>query len=324
LAPVAIGTETDGSIASPASVNGIVGMKPTLGLISRTGIIPIAHSQDTAGPMARTVEDAALLLAALAGADPADTATTALSPRPAIPVRLDAAALRGARIGVVRNTFFGHDAEVDRLAEAAIGVLRAQGAVVVDPVVIPTLGTFEDDEFTVLLHEFKADIPRFFEWWGPTAPLHSVADIIAFNRERAADELRHFGQELLERADAAGPLTSPAYLDARARAIKAAREDGLDAALRLHRLDAVVAPTGGPAWPLDTDAGDSGSAFVAAPSSITAVAGYPHVTVPMGTREGLPVGLSFFGGASSDSRLLHFAHAYEQATRHRRPPPLAR
>ncbi len=324
LAPLAVGTETDGSIVSPASVNGVVGVKPTLGLVSRSGIVPIAHSQDTAGPLARTVDDALLLLAAMAGPDTRDDVTKEQAGRRPLPSRLDAGVLRGARIGVVRRPFFGDDEEVDRLAANAISVLRAQGAVIVDPVAIATIGTFEEDEFTVLLHEFKHDIARFFDWWGPSAPLRSVADIITFNRVHRAEELRHFDQDLLERADAAGPLTSPVYLAARARARTAAREDGIDAAFARHRLDALVAPTGGRAWVLDTDGGDTGSAFRASPASITSVAGYPHVTVPMGSVAGLPVGLSFFGPAWSDGRLLGFAYAFEQATHHRVTPTFQR
>lgn len=321
LAAVAVGTETDGSIVSPASVNGVVGLKPTLGLVSRTGIVPIAHSQDTAGPIARTVADAALLLTAMAAPDGTDPATiSARPPTVDFTAALDANGLRGARIGVVRNHFFGNHAAVDALADAAVATLQARGAVIVDPVTIETLGTFEDDEFGVLLHEFKHDLPRFFAWWGRTTPLQTLDDVIAFNRRNAERELAHFGQELFELADAQPPLTSPAYRDALSRIQRLTRQDGIDKALRTHRLDALVAPTGGPAWVLDTANGDSGSAFAPSPSSIAAVAGYPHVTVPMGHVAGLPVGLSFLASAWSDARLITFAYAYEQATRHRRPP----
>lgn len=320
LATVAVGTETDGSIVSPASVNGIVGIKPTLGLISRTGIVPIAHSQDTAGPMGRTVADAAALLTVLAGPDPSDPVTLAQRTPVDYAARLDRGALQGARIGVVRNRLFGHDPRVDALAEAALDVLRARGAVVVDPVRIDSLGTFDDGEFEVLMYEFKDGLARFFAWWGPSAPVRSLGDVIAFNAAHAAEEMPFFGQELMEMSDNRGPLTTPYYLETLARNRRLAGAEGIDLVMRTHHLDALVAPTGGPAWPLDTAKGDGGSAFTPSPSTVTSVAGYPHVTVPMGWIEGLPVGLSFFGRAWSEVTLLRLAHAYEQATRHRRPP----
>lgn len=321
LAAVAIGTETDGSIVSPASVNGIVGIKPTLGLISRTGIVPIAHSQDTAGPMARTVADAAALLTALAAADPADPVAGARRPSTVDYTRaLDPRGLRGARIGVVRNRLFGSFPAADALANTAIAALRAQGAIIVDPANIESLGTFDETEFEVLLYEFKHDLPRFFTWWGPTAPVRSLRDVIAFNEEHAAEELAHFGQELLELAEKKGPLTSVEYQQALARNRRLAREEGIDQVMQTHHLDALVAPSGGPAWPLDLARGDSGSALTPSPSTVTSVAGYPHITVPMGFVDGLPVGFSFFGSAWSEATLIRLAYAYEQATRHRRPP----
>ncbi len=324
LAPIAVGTETDGSIVSPASVNGIVGIKPTLGLVSRTGIVPIAHSQDTAGPMGRTVADAAALLSVLAAADAADPSTTVPARRDAdVGAALVAGGLRGARIGIIRDRFFGNSVAADRLANAAIEVMRRQGAVIVDPVNIPTLGQFNDSEFEVLLYEFKADLPRFFAWWGAGAPARSIDDIIAFNEAHAAEELPHFGQEILVMAASKGPLSEAAYTSALARSQRLARVDGLDAAFAQHRLDALVAPTGGPAWLTDLVNGDSGTATTPAPSSIAAVAGYPHVTVPMGFEQGLPLGLSFIGRAWSDATLIRLAYAYEQATRHRRPPTFA-
>ena len=323
LAAAAVGTETDGSIVSPASVNGIVGLKPTLGLISRTGIVPIAHSQDTAGPMARTVSDAAVLLGVLAGPDAEDAVTLERPAATDYVQALDRSGLRGARLGVVRNRLFGSNPAVDALANAAIAALKAQGAVVVDPANIATLGTFDDLELEVLLHEFKHDLPHFFGWWGPTAPIRTVTDIIAFNKARASQELVYFGQELLELSEQKGPLTSPVYLDALTRSRRLAREEGIDLVMRTHRLDALVAPTGGPAWELDVTRGDTGSAFTPSPSTVSSVAGYPHITVPMGFVDGLPVGFSFFGRAWSEATLIKFAYAYEQATHHRKPPRYA-
>ncbi len=324
LVTVAIGTETDGSIVSPASVNGLVGIKPTLGLVSRTGIVPIAHSQDTAGPMARTVADAAALLTVIAGPDADDAATRAAGrPNGRLTVALDRNALRGARIGVVRNRLFGSSPSADALAVAAIADLKAAGAVIVDPANIPTLGAFDESELTVLLYEFKADIPRFFSWWGASAPVHSLADIAAFNAGHAAQEMPYFGQELVLQANAKGPLTDAAYTTALAKNHRLAGRDGIDAVMNAQRLDALVAPTGGPAWLIDLVNGDGGTATAPAPSTVAAVAGYPHVTVPMGHDHGLPVGLSFFGKAWSDATLIRLAYAYEQATHHRQPPTFA-
>jgi len=324
LTAAAVGTETDGSIVSPASVNGIVGIKPTLGLVSRTGIIPIAHSQDTAGPMARTVADAAALLTVLAAPDSSDPSTRTPARRRTDYTRaLNADGLRGARIGVVRNHFFGTHPAADALANAAIETLRGRGAVIVDPASIPTLGQFDDSELEVLLHEFKADLPRFFDWWGPSAPLRSLADVIAFNKAHATEELSYFGQELMLRSDAEGPLTDRGYRQALAKNRRLAGTEGIDAVMIRHRLDALIAPTGGPAWLTDLVNGDAGSALAPGPSTITSVAGYPHVTVPMGFDHGLPLGLSFFGRAWSESTLIKFAYAYEQATRHRKTPTFA-
>lgn len=324
LAAVGVGTETDGSIVSPANVNGLVGIKPTLGLVSRTGIVPIAHSQDTAGPMARTVSDAAALLTVMAAADP-DDAATATGRREQVDYTraLDANGLRGARIGVVRNRLFGSHPGTDALANAAIEVLRRQGATIVDPVEIPTLGQFDSTEFDVLLYEFKADLASFFRWWGPTAPIRTLADMIAFNKAHAAEELRYFGQELALQADAKGPLTEQVYVEALARNRRLAGADGIDAVMAANRLDALVAPTGGPAWLIDLVNGDGGTASVPGPSTVTSVAGYPHVTVPMGLDHGLPVGFSFFGRAWSEVTLIRFAYAYEQATHHRKAPTFA-
>jgi amidase len=324
LITVAIGTETDGSIVSPSSVNGLVGIKPTLGVVSRTGIVPIAHSQDTAGPMARSVEDAAVLLSAIAGADP-DDAATVVAGRQAqnYAASLDRNALRGARIGIVRTRLFGSSPASDALANAAIADMQAAGAVIVDPANIPTLGQFDESELTVLLYEFKADIPRFFSWWGSGAPVHSLADIAAFNTAHAAQEMPYFDQELVLQSNSKGPLTDAAYTTALAKNRRLAGRDGIDAVMNAQHLDALVAPTGGPAWLIDLVNGDGGTASAPGPSTVAAVAGYPHVTVPMGQDHGLPVGLSFFGKAWSDAALIRLAYAYEQATHHRAPPTFA-
>jgi amidase len=319
LCALAVGTETDGSIVSPASANGIVGIKPTLGLVSRTGIVPIAHSQDTAGPMARTVADAAALLGVLAGPDPDDavTADAATKGRRDYGASLDAGGLRGARIGVVRDKLMGHDPQVDRLIEAALDDLRRLGAEVVDPADIPKLGTYDDGELEVLLYELKADLARYFEWLGPHSPMHSLADVIAFNAAHAEREMPFFGQDLFELAEAKGPLTDAAYLEALESNRRLAGPEGIDAVMDSLHLDALVAPTTGPAWLTDHVNGDSSSGGSSTPA---AVAGYPHVTVPAGQVAGLPVGLSFFGRAWSEPMLIKLAYAYEQGTKHRRPP----
>jgi amidase len=324
LAAVAVGTETDGSIVSPSSVNGLVGIKPTLGLVSRFGIVPIAHSQDTAGPMARTVADAAALLGALAGSDPRDAATASADTKgrrdysPAL-VR---EGLRGARIGVVRNRLFGYNAAADALAGQAIADMKREGAVIVDPANIPTLGKFDESEFDVLQYEFKADLNTYLATRGSGA-VRSLMDVIAFNDAHKGDELSYFGQEIMVIAQEKGPLTDTKYKSALAsnRALAGAR--GIDATMKVYRLDALVAPTGGPAWLIDLVNGDGGTASAPGPSTVTSVAGYPHVTVPMGFVHGLPVGLSFFGRAWSEPTLIRLAYAYEQATKHRRPPAFA-
>ena len=321
LAAAAVGTETDGSIVSPAQTNALVGIKPTVGLLSRSGIVPISHSQDTAGPMARTVADAAALLVALAGPDPADEVTTAQQGVPDYSTALDPDGLRGARIGVVRKGLFGNHVETDRLAEAAIAVMKAQGAVLVDPADIPTLNSFKDAEIEVLLYEFKAGLNRYLAWLGPASPVRSLKDLIAFNEARKSEELAYFGQELLTMAEAKGPLTSVEYTAALASSRHSARELGIDAVMTTYRLDALVGPTGGPAWLIDLVNGDSG--YVPGPSGIAAVAGYPHITVPAGYSRGLPVGISFFGRAWSEPTLIKLAYAFEQATKHRRPPTFA-
>jgi len=326
LAAAAVGTETDGSIVSPSSSNSLVGIKPTLGLLSRSGIVPIAHSQDTAGPMTRTVADAAVLLAAMAGADPDDPATNAPARRSAradYSAALDANGLKGARIGIVRDKLFGYSVAADRLADAAIATMKQQGATIVDPVKIPTLGKFGDSEFEVLLFEFKADLNKYLTWLGPASPVHSLKDVIAFNNEHKDQEMPYFGQEILTMADKKGPLTDPKYKAALAGNRQKARALGIDAAMTAHRLDALFSPTGGAPWLIDLVNGDSSGANADAPSTITSVAGYPHITVPAGYFRGLPVGVSFFGRAWSEATLIKLAYAYEQATKHRKPPTFA-
>ena len=319
LAAVAIGTETDGSIVSPASVCGVVGFKPTVGLVSGRGVIPIAHSQDTAGPMTRHVSDVALVMAALLDPDSQrDSRVTTLAQSLAQP--LGKSALRGARIGVARN-FFGSNDAVDAAIEQALTVLRAQGAVLVDPVEVPNTNKYQDSELEVLLYEFKAGLAAYLAEFAPSAPITNMADLIAFNERHAPRELRHFGQEYLIRANAKSGLDSQAYRDALTNNHRYARAEGIDQVLQAHQLDALVAPTGGPAWLTDVINGDHyGGSF----SSPAAVAGYPHITVPAGFVQGLPVGLSFVGTAYSDARLIRLAYAYEQASLQRRPPSLAR
>jgi amidase len=320
LCAVAIGTETDGSIVSPSTCCSIVGIKPTLGLVSRAGIVPIAHSQDTAGPMARTVADAAVLLGALTGVDPRDDATapSAGQSRGDYTGSLDPAGLKGARLGVCRSHFMGYSPAVDALMEGGLDTLKRLGAVIVDPADIATAGQFDDAEFTVLLYEFKADLNRYLAEWAPGAPVKTLADLIAFNERVRDRELPYFGQEIFTQAQAKGPLTDQDYLRALDKDHLLARLQGIDAALADHRLDALIAPTGGPPSLIDLVNGDpgGGGSF----SSPAAVAGYPHVTVPLGYVSGLPVGLSFVGRPWSEGTLITAAYAFEQATKVRRPP----
>jgi amidase len=320
LAAAGVGTETDGSIVCPSAVQALVGIKPTVGLVSRAGIIPIAHSQDTAGPMARTVADAALLLAALAGEDPRDPVTAKGKGARDYQSSLKRDALAGARIGIVRGKMFGYSEATDRLAEQAITALKKEGAIVVDPVELPHAGTYDDSETEVLLFEFKADLDGYLAGLGPGAPVKSLAEVIAFNEQHRERELPFFGQDLFVKAQRKGPLTDPAYRRALARGRRLAGSQGIDAALRKHRLTALVAPTTGPAWLIDPINGDH---FAGGSSTPAAVAGTPAITVPMGFAHGLPVGLTFMGAAWSEPALIGLAHAFEQATRHRRPPRFA-
>jgi amidase len=321
LCVVAVGTETDGSIVSPANNASLVGIKPTLGLISRMGIVPIAHSQDTAGPMARTVTDAVILLGAMAGSDSADPMTADATNKGRVDYRssLDVNGLRGMRLGVVRKKLMGYSSGTDSVIETAIADMKAHGATVVDPADIPTLGDFDDSELEVLLYEFKTDLNKYLGWLGPKAPVHSLNDIIAFNEQMKVREMPYFGQELMRQAQAKGELTDKKYLDALAKNHDLARTKGIDAVMNQYKLDALVAPTGGPAWLTDLVNGDyatNGS------STAPAVAGYPHITVPAGYFSGLPIGVSFIGRAWSEPTLIKIAYAYEQATKKRREPTL--
>ena len=302
LAAVGVGTETDGSVVCPSSSSGLVGIKPTLGLLGGAGIIPIAHSQDTAGPMCRTVTDAALLLGVLAGKDYAGA--------------LDRDGLRGARIGVARK-YFGFNDHVDRVMKEAIDAIKRCGATIVDPADMATTGKYDDEELEVLLFEFKADINKYLAGLGANIRTRTLADLIKFNEEHRQQEMPYFGQELFTRAEAKGPLTDPKYKKARAKCVRMSRSEGIDALMTKHELDAAIAPTGGPVWVTDLVNGDH---FSGGYSTASAVAGYPHVTVPAGMAFGLPVGISFFAGKNAEATLIKFAFAFEQATKARRKP----
>ena len=315
LCAAAVGTETDGSIVSPSNACGIVGLKPTLGLVSRSGIIPIAHSQDTAGPMARTVRDVAMLLGAMAGPDPKDTATEASRGKAVEDYTrfLDPAGLKGARLGVVRS-FMGSNPHLAKAFTAALEVLKAAGAELVDPVEMSTSG-YDDPEFEVLLYEFKTDLNTYLATRG--GAVKDFESLIAFNEAHADKELLYFGQQILQQAKGKGPLTEPAYLKALETCRRLSRAEGIDSAMDKHKLDALVAPTGNPADVTDLVNGGGGGGSCSSPA---AVAGYPHLTVPMGFAFGLPVGLSFFGRAWSERMLLNLGFAFEQIIQARRPP----
>jgi amidase len=318
LATIGVGTETDGSVVCPSNANGLVGIKPTLGLISRSGIIPIAHSQDTAGPMCRTVTDAAILLGALVGIDSGDNATRASAGKSSSDYTksLDPAGLKGARIGVHRKAFGFNDA-TDKLLNDCIEVIKRSGATVIDPANIPTQGKFDDSELEVLLYEFKTDLNAYLASLGPNAPMKSLKEIIDFNDQHHDREMPYFGQDLFVKAQAKGPLTDKAYRDALAKNHRMSRLQGIDFIMNKSKLDALLAPTGGPAWTTDWVNGDH---FTGGYSTASAVAGYPHITIPAGFVFGLPVGISFFGRAWSEATLIKFAYAFEQATKARRPP----
>jgi len=318
LTSVAIGTETNGSVVCPSSVNGVVGIKPSLGLISRSGIIPIAHSQDTAGPMGRTVEDAAILLTAMVGRDSADPLAEEFPQSvPDFAASLSKDALKGARIGVLRtHSGVGNDVRVDQIILDTVAVLESLGAEVVDPIEIDTEGMGSASS-EVLYYEFKADLNAYLEASG--APLKTMTDIIAFNEENAATVMPFFGQERMLEAETKGPLADQAYLDALALS-KQISQDALNGALEEHKLDALIAPTRGPAWMTDNVSGDHSSAISS--STLAAVSGYASITLPAGDILGLPIGISFIGAEFSDAQLIQYAYALEQAGYQRVPPEL--
>ena len=317
LCAAAIGTETDGSVTSPSSINGIVGIKPTVGLISRTGIIPISASQDTAGPMARTVRDVAILLGALTGADPRDPATAASQGKAHTDYTpfLDPKGLNGARLGIARK-FFDNNAPLDRFLSASVEALKKAGAVVVDPAELPTHGQLDAPEFEVLLYEFKDGLNRYLTRL-PAGEVHSLQDLIDYNERNRDREMPLFDQELFRQAQAKGALSDPKYIKARTDCVRLSRREGIDAILARHKLDALVTLTSGPAWYIDRINGDRDTGSCTTPA---AVAGYPHITVPAGLYRGLPIGLSFFGTAWSEPVLLKLAYGWEQETKARRKP----
>ena len=318
-APVAVGTETDGSVTSPSAACSLVGMKPTIGLVSRSGIIPISHSQDTAGPMTRTVADLAVLLSVMAGTDPRDPATRANRAAANIDYTrfLDANGLRGARIGVARTRYTGYSTHADAAFADAIAAMKDHGAVIVDPADLATAGQFDDAEYDVLLYEFKADLEAYLRGLPAGARARTLDDLIAFNRAHAKREMPYFGQEIFEQSAKKGPLTSPEYRKALAKCRDLARTKGLDATFAKHRLDALVAPTQGPPALIDLVNGDPGGGSSTSPC---AVAGYPAITVPMAYAFGLPLGVTFMGLAWSEPKLVKYAYAFERATKVRTPP----
>ena len=317
LCSAAIGTETDGSVVCPSSANSLVGIKPTVGLISRAGIIPISHSQDTAGPMARTVSDAVILLGILTSQDPRDPATAESRGKSLSDYTkfLDKDGLKGMRLGVARK-YFGFNDQVDKLMSERLEDLKRLGAILIDPADIPTSGKFDASELEVLLYEFKADLNKYLAGLG-TSPVRSLKEVIDFNEKNRDKEMPYFGQDLFIKAQAKGPLTSQQYIQALRKNHLLTRTKGIDFVMKQHRLDALIAPTGGPAWPTDLVNGDH---FTGGYSSASAVAGYPHITIPAGYVFGMPVGMSFFAGAYSEPKLIKMAYAFEQGTKARQPP----
>ena len=318
LCAVAVGTETDGSVVCPASANGIVGIKPTLGLISRSGIIPIAHSQDTAGPMARTVVDAANLLSAMVGVDPRDSVTAESAGKAQTDYTrfLDPKGLQGARLGIVRK-LFGFNDMVDEAMNNAIAAMKSAGAVIVDPVEIEAIGKIDESELEVLLSELKADLNAYLAQLGPQAAVKTLKDLIDFNERNSQKEMPYFGQDLFVKAEAKGPLTEKVYQDALAKNRKLTREEGIDAVMDKFQLDALISPTAGPAWPNDYVNGDHA---LGNGSQLAAVAGYPNINVPAGYVFGLPFGMSIFGKAYSEPKLIKIAYSFEQLTKLRKLP----
>ena len=318
LAAAGIGTETDGSIVCPSSANGLAGIKPTVGLVSRAGIIPISHSQDGAGPMCRTLKDAAMVLSALTGVDAEDAATAASAGKAHTDYSqsCDPNGLKGARIGVARK-YFGFNDAVDALMEQALDVMKKQGAMLVDPADIETLGKFDDSEALVFMYEMKADLAAYLARLGPAAPVKTLKDVIEFNDRNREKEMPYFGQDLLLKSEAKGPLTEKEYVDAVAKNRQLARTEGIDATMDKFHLDAIVGPTGGPAWITDLITGDH---FSGGSSNAAAVAGYPNINVTAGSVFGLPVGISFFGRAWSEPTLIKLAYSFEQAVKARAVP----
>ncbi len=318
LCSVAVGTETDGSIICPAQTNGIVGLKPTVGLISRSGIIPVSHSQDTAGPMARTVADAAILLSVLTAVDSQDPAAETSQDKACTDYTqfLDPQGLQGARIGIARN-FFGFNRDVDAIMESCIEAMKRMGAEIIDAADMETTAAMSQTEMEVLLYEFKAGLNHYLSRLGSEAPVTSLSEIIAFNKEHQDEVMPYFGQERMLLAAAKGALTDEDYIQALAASHRLSREEGIDAVLQKHNLDALAAPSGGPAWLTDWVNGDN---YSGGSSGAAAVAGYPNITVPAGYIFGLPVGISFFSTAYQEATLIKLAYAFEQGTQIRRPP----
>ena len=318
LAAGGIGTETDGSIVCPSSSNGLAGIKPTVGLVSRTGIIPISHSQDTAGPMCRTLRDAAIMLGVLTGVDPEDTATNASQGKSHTDYTrfLDENGLKAARIGVARK-YFGFSDGVDRIMADAIALMNKQGATIIDPADIESFGKFDESESLVLDYELKADIEKYLARLGPSSPMKNLKDLIDFNNQNAAKEMPYFGQDVFMRAQARGPLTTREYIDALEKNHRLTRIEGIDAVMDKFKLDVLIAPTGGPAWITDLVAGDH---FGGGSSNAAAVAGYPNINITAGYMFGLPVGISFFGRAWSEPTLLKIAYGFEYASKARKAP----
>jgi amidase len=318
LCAIAVGTETDGSIVSPASINGIVGLKPTVGLVSRRGIVPISHSQDTAGPLARSVRDAAVMLSIMAGLDRADAASVAVGERFQTDYAqyIDPKGLEGARLGIARR-FFADSAPLNGFLDTCIATLKAAGAVIIDPADLPMHGSTGAAEQEVMLYEFKTDLNAYLRRLPPTFPVRSLSALIRFNEAHRDTEMPLFDQELLRQAEAKGPLTEKAYKDARAACLKATRSNGIDIVLAQHKLDAMVTLTSGPAWLIDTVNGDCDTGGCSSPA---AIAGYPHITVPAGLFRGLPIGLSFFGAAFGEPTLIKLGSGFEAVARGRTPP----
>jgi amidase len=318
LCVAGVGTETDGSVVCPSSANGLAGLKPTVGLVSRSGIVPISHSQDTAGPMARTVRDVAILLGAMAGADPQDSVTADSRGKLFADYTqfLDPAGLKGARLGVVRK-YGGFNDAVDQLMDTLIGEMKRAGAEIVDPADIPTIGKFDESELTVFYYELKADLAAYLARRGSFSPIKSLKDVIEFNERNRGREMPYFGQDIFLKSEQKGPLSTKEYLDALALNQKLSRAEGIDFIMDKFKLDALVAPTAGPAWITDLINGDHAAG---GSSSAAAVAGYPNINVTAGYLWGLPVGISFFGRAWSEPTLLKIAYSFEQLTKARQKP----